>query len=153
MLNFILDKKYTGLKVALDSGVTTYGDGANYSMNVTGGIAFAGGRGHLVMSGEVAHRDGIFSVDRKWNATGFLRIQDPNFVFATATTPGSTTPRFLVGKQIGAANSTPGGLILASTGGTANRLRGIYFGQGGQVLQYQYGALPFRSLPVPRRRL
>lgn len=151
VLNFILDKKYTGLKVALDSGITTYGDGANYSMNVTGGADFAGGRGHVLISGELAHRDGIFSVDRKWNATGFLRIQDPNFVFASApgVTPvvaGSTTPRFLVRDQIGAANSTPGGLILYSSGGTANRLRGTYFGQGGQVQQFQYGALTF---PTP----
>ena len=58
----------------------------------------------------------------------------------------STTPRYLVRDQVGAANSTPGGLILDSTGGVANRLRGTYFGQGGQVLQYQYGALTF---PVP----
>lgn len=141
VLNFILDKKYTGLKVSVDSGVTTYGDGANYSMDVTGGFAFAGGRGHFLISGELAHRDGIFQVDRKWNATGFLRIQDPNWVSGV-----STTPRYLVRDQIGAANSTPGGLILYSNGGVANRLRGTYFGQGGQVLQYQYGALTY---PVP----
>jgi outer membrane receptor protein involved in Fe transport len=138
VLNFILDKKYTGLKVSVDSGVTTYGDGANYSMDVTAGLSFAGGRGHFLISGEVAHRDGIFEVDRKWNATGFLRIQDPNWVSGV-----STTPRYLVRDQIGAANSTPGSLILYSNGGTANRLRGTYFGQGGQVLQYQYGTLTY----------
>lgn len=138
VLNFILDKKYTGLKVSMDSGITTYGDGGNYSMSVAGGMDFADGRGHVLISGELAHRDGIFSVDRAWNATGYLRIQDPNWVSGV-----STTPRFLVRKQVGAANSTPGGLILYSLGGTANRLRGTYFGQNGQVLQYQYGTLTF----------
>ena len=140
VVNFQLDKKYTGLKISADSGVTTYGDGFNYSADIAAGTAFAGGRGHLLLSGEIAHRDGIFEVDRDWNQTGFVRIQDPNW---TAT---STSPQFLIRRQVGAANSTPGGLITASAGGTANRLRGLYFGPGGQVLQYNYGALTF---PVP----
>lgn len=139
VVNFQLDKKYTGIKVTADSGVTTYGDGFNYSADIAAGTSFAGGRGHLLLSGEYAHRDGIFEVDRAWNQTGFVRIQDPNW---TAT---STSPQFLIRRQVGAANSTPGSLITASAGGTANRLRGLYFGPGGQVLQYQYGALTFPS--------
>lgn len=139
VVNFVLDKKYTGLKVQIDSGITEEGDGFNYSFGVAGGFSFAEGRGHILLSGEVAHRDGIFKVDRDWNATGYVRIQDPNW------TTTSTTPRYLIRKQVGAANSTPGGLITASAGGTANRLRGLYFGQGGEVLQYQYGALTFPS--------
>ena len=140
VVNFKLDKKYTGLKVAVDDGITEKGDGHNYSFSVTGGAPFAGGRGHLLLNGEVAHRDGIFQVDRDWNATGYVRIQDPNYVAGV-----STTPQFLIRKQVGAANSTPGGLITASAGGTANRLRGLYFGQGGSINQFQYGALTFPS--------
>ncbi|KQN91980.1 TonB-dependent receptor [Sphingomonas sp. Leaf67] len=139
VVNYVLDKDYTGLKVAIDNGVTDKGDGGNYSMSVAGGWSFGGGRGHLLLSGEVAHRDGIFQVDRDWNATGYVRIQDP------AWTTSSTTPRYLIRRQVGAANSTPGGLITASAGATANSLRGLYFGDGGQVLRYQYGALTFPS--------
>ena len=140
VVNFILDKKYEGLKVSADTGVTTYGDGGNYRLTLTGGMSFAGGRGHILLNGEVAHQNGIFSVDREWNATGYVRIQDPNW------TAASTTPQFLTTlRQIGAANSTPGGLITGSAGGVANSLRGVYFGAGGQVLQYQYGALTFPS--------
>jgi len=133
VVNFILDKKYEGLKFTADSGVTTYGDGGNYSFSFAAGKSFADGRGHILIDAELAHRDGIFQVDRAWNATGYVRIQDPNWV------TGSTTPQFLIRKQVGAANSTPGGLI------TSPYLRGTYFGQGGQVLQYQYGALTFPS--------
>lgn len=139
VVNFVLNKKFQGLKVAADSGITGHGDGGNYSINVTGGTSFAGGRGHIILNGEVAHADGIFNVYRDWNATGYVRIQDPNW---TAT---STTPRYLIRTQVGAANSTPGGLITGSSGGVANRLRGIYFGQGGSVNHYQYGALTFPS--------
>lgn len=140
VVNFVLDKQYKGLKVALDSGVTEHGDGFNYSFSVAGGASFGSeGRGHILVSAELAHRDGIFEVDRDWNATGYVRIQDPNW------TTSSTTPRYLIRQQVGAANSTPGGLITNSAGTTANSLRGLYFGSGGQVLQYQYGALTFPS--------
>ena len=137
VVNFILNKKFEGLKLTADTGITSRNDGYNYSLGATAGVSFAGGRGHVMVSGELAHNDGIFEVDRDWNATGFVRIQDPNW---TAT---STTPRYLVRRQVGPTNSTPGGIILYSTGGTANRLRGTYFGPGGSVNQFNYGALTF----------
>jgi outer membrane receptor protein involved in Fe transport len=140
VVNFILDKKYEGLKVSADSGVTTYGDGGNYRFTVTGGAAFAGGRGHIVLNGELAHQNGIFEVDRDWNATGYVRIPNP----AYNSTLNNTVPQYLTTlRQVGAANSTPGGLIVNSTGTVANSLRGIYFGQGGSVNQYQFGALTY----------
>ena len=142
VVNFVLDKKYKGLKVSIDSGITEKGDGQNYSLSVAGGFAFGSDdRGHILLSGEVAHRDGIFEVDRDWNATGYVRIQNP----AYDATTNSGVPQFLIRRQVGAANSTPGGLITGSAGGTANRLRGLYFGQNGAVQQYQYGALTFPS--------
>ncbi|WP_447723897.1 TonB-dependent receptor plug domain-containing protein [Sphingomonas koreensis] len=142
VVNFILDNKYEGLKLNADVGVTDKGDGFNYSVGVAGGWSFADGRGHLLVSGELVHRDGIFQVDRDWNHTGYVRIQNPAYDAVT----NSGVPQFFVRRQVGAANSTPGGLITGSTGGTANRMRGIYFGQNGSVNQYQYGALTF---PVP----
>jgi len=137
VVNFKLNKKYEGLKLSGDSGITSHGDGGNYSFDATLGKSFAGGRGHILLNAEIAHRDGIFSVDRAWNATGYVRIQDPNW------TSTSTTPQYLIRTQVGAANSTPGGLITASAGSVPNALRGVYFGSGGQVLQYQYGTLTF----------
>ena len=142
VVNFILDKKFTGLKLTVDNGVTTYGDGFNYSGSLAAGTSFADGRGHILFSAEIEHRDGIFTVDRDWNATGYVRIQDPNWVAGV-----STTPRYLIRRQVGAANSTPGGLITASTGGTS--LRGVYFGQGGTQANYQFGALTFPATGTP----
>ena len=142
VVNFILDKKYEGLKVSADSGVTTYGDGSNYRFTITAGTSFAGGRGHVVVNGELAHQDGIFSVDRAWNATGYVRITNPAW-----STNSTTAPQYLTTlRQVGAANSTPGGLITGSTGTTANSLRGIYFGQGGSVNHYQFGALTYPAI-------
>lgn len=139
VVNFILDTRFEGLKLEGDAGITHYGDGFNYSGGIAGGMSFADGRGHVLLAGEIAHTDGIFQIDRPWNQTGYVRIQNPNW---TAT---STEPQFLIRTQVGAANSTPGGLITGSAGGVANRLRGIYFGQGGSINQFQYGALTFPS--------
>jgi len=136
VVNFILDKKYEGLKVSADRGVTTYGDGGNYSASLTAGTGFAGGRGHILFNAEVAHQDGIFSVDRAWNRTGRIKITNPAYA------ADHTKPQFLTTlTQVGAANSTPGGLIVTSSGTVANSLRGLYFGQGGTVGQYQFGAI------------
>ena len=139
VVNFALNNKYEGLKVEADSGITQEGDGFNYSASIAAGKAFAGGRGHILLSGEIAHRDGIFQVDRDWNATGFVRIQDP------AYTPTSGGPQYLIRRQVGAANSAPGSLITGSAGGQANRLRGIYFTNGGAINQFIYGPLTFPS--------
>jgi outer membrane receptor protein involved in Fe transport len=142
VVNFVLDNNFDGFKIAGDSGVTARGDGFNYSFSAAAGFSFADGRGRLLISGELAHTDGIFNTnDRDWNHTGYVRIQDPTWTFA------STNPQFITTLlQVGAANSTPGGLITNSAGGVANRLRGTYFGGGGQVLQYQYGALTFPAV-------
>lgn len=139
VVNFILNKKYEGLLVEGDIGITTVGDNFNYSGSVAGGMAFAGGRGHVIFNAEIAHQDGIFSVDafdRPWNHTGYVAVTNPAY---NATT-NSSVPQFLTTlRGIGVGNQTPGGLITASTGGVANRLRGLYFGQGGAVAQFRYG--------------
>ena len=141
VVNFVLDKTYKGIKIQADSGVTERGDGANYSFSAAAGLAFGSDdRGHLLLSGEWAHRDGIFRVDREWNARGGVRITNPNYT----NTNGQA--QFLIRQPVGVANTTPGGIILNSSGGVANRLRGIYFGQGAAASQFQYGALTFPAV-------
>jgi iron complex outermembrane receptor protein len=145
--NFILKKDFKGLTISGDIGVTDKGDGFNYSVEVAGGMQFADGRGHVTLAGSLDHTDGIFEVDRDWNHTGFVRIQNPAYNAVT----NNTVPQFLVRRQVGAANSTPGGLITNSSGGTP--LCGTYFGEGGSIHQFQFGALsqPAAGCPNPSR--
>lgn len=136
--NFVLNNEYEGLKLETDTGITERGDGFNYSAALTGGFSFAEGRARLVVAGEIARTDGIFSIDpgeRGWNHTGFVRIQNP------AWPANASAPRFLFRTQVGQANSAPGGLITASNGTVNNTLCGTYFGPGGSVNRYRYGAL------------
>jgi outer membrane receptor protein involved in Fe transport len=142
VVNFVLDKKYDGLKLSADSGITQYGDGANYSFQAAGGFSFADGRGHVLLSGEYAHTDGIFQTTRKWNAHGKRIIANPDY---TAT---NGLPRYITVSPAGTNNALPGGIINSSTGTTANSLRGIYFGEGGSVNRYDYGTLSNSSTSV-----
>lgn len=142
--NFILKKNFEGLTVSGDIGVTDEGDGFNYSVEVAGGLEFADGRGRLIAAIAKDHTDGIFDTnDRGWNHTGFVRITNPEY---NATT-NNTVPQFLVRREVGAANSTPGGLITNSSGGSP--LCGTYFGFGGSVNQFQFGPISQPSPPCP----
>ncbi|HTG39623.1 TonB-dependent receptor plug domain-containing protein [Sphingomonas sp.] len=141
VVNYILDKKYEGFKVNADSGVTDKGDGFNYSVNGAFGTSFAGGRGHFLLAGEYAHRDGIFQVDRDWNQLGYRTLANPAY---TAT---NGQPANLVVRGAGTWNTTPGGIIRSQIGG-GNSLRAIYFGQDGTPARYQFGSLTDASQTV-----
>lgn len=138
VVNFILNKKMTGLRITGDVGITDVGDGFNYSGSIAGGKSFADGRGHFVFNAELAHQDGIYSVDpndRPWNHKGYLAFANPAYT-ATNGQPAFITFR----SQAGQTNQAPGGFITGSTGTVANSLRGLYFGDGGQVIPFQYGS-------------
>ncbi len=125
VVNFILDKKFTGLKGEYEYGVTTYGDGANHKVSVTAGTAFAEGKGHILLSGEAFTQKGIQSINRAWNNAGFFQIDNPAYVAASCTDALASTicyPARLIQGGIGTSQFTPGGLI--STG----PFRGTYFG-------------------------
>jgi len=140
VVNLVLNKKYEGRVIEGDIGVTDVGDNFNYSGSIAGGTSFAGGRGHVIFNAEIAHQDGIFSVDpsdRPWNHRGYLAFQDPNYVAGVGGTPQFITIR----SQAGQTNQAPGGFITGSAGTVANALRGRYFGQNGAVIPFQYGTI------------
>jgi iron complex outermembrane receptor protein len=145
VVNFILNKRLEGLRAEGDVGITTVGDGFNYSGSVSGGTSFAGGRGHVIFNAEIAHQDGIFQIDqhdRPWNFRGYLAFTNPTWV------AGSTDrPQFITFQEnAGQTNQSPGGFITASGGSPANALRGRYFGQNGQLIPFQYGTVNFPAL-------
>lgn len=138
VVNFILNKKMEGVRISGDIGLTDKGDGFNYSGSIAGGKSFADGRGHALFNLEIAHQDGIFSVDpndRPWNHLGYLAFANPTYT-ATNGEPAFITVR----RNAGQTNQAPGGFITGSTGASANALRGLYFGNNGQVIPFQYGS-------------
>ncbi|WP_304714922.1 TonB-dependent receptor domain-containing protein [Phenylobacterium sp.] len=127
VVNFILNTDYQGFKGSVEAGQTTYGDDDEYRVNLTYGTSFAGGRGHLLLNGEIVDREGIYGVPRDWNNDGWYIITNPNYA------PGNGQPERFVTSGAGLSNATPGGII------TNTPLRGTTFGVGGVVGQQAYG--------------
>ncbi len=128
VVNFILDKDFTGLEAKLEAGATNYGDDDALLASITGGTPFADGRGHLLFNAESSRRDGIYGMNRSWAEQGWYMVNNP------AYQPGNGAPEYLVTGQAGQSVMTPGGII------TNTALRGTYFGDGGSVNQFVYGA-------------
>jgi outer membrane receptor protein involved in Fe transport len=138
VVNFILDKKYTGIKGSIEGGITDYGDDPYRKFALTVGQGFFGGRMHVLVSGEYVDRDGIYGVPRKWNDGGNYIITN------TAANITAGQPELLRVSGAG-LTSTMGGIInsVAAPNATAATaaLRGTYFGPGGAVGTLQYGSL------------
>lgn len=147
VVNFILDKDFTGVKGNVDYGMTEAGDGENYKVSITAGTPWADSRGHLLFSAEYADDKGIIGNDRAWADDSFQMMNNPAWVGAGGD---KTQPELITVHQAGVANGTRGGLLLncqalngAGTG-YANLvggcpLRGTQFVQGGQAIPFQFG--------------
>ncbi|MBM0105450.1 TonB-dependent receptor [Steroidobacter sp. S1-65] len=116
VVNFILDRGFTGVKTDYQYGVTTYDDNPNHTFTLAAGGPFAGGRGHVLFSSEYFTQDGVHTIDRDWNDRGVFQINNPNY------TPTNGEPFRLVGPNMAPSQHTPGGLIVSGP------LRGTYFG-------------------------
>lgn len=55
VVNYVLDHKFTGVKLLAQTGVSTYGDAFGYRLGGAFGKSFANDRGHFIFSAE--HRD------------------------------------------------------------------------------------------------
>jgi outer membrane receptor protein involved in Fe transport len=132
VVNFILNRDYTGFKAEYEYSETTYGDVPNHLVRLTAGINFAGGKGKLLLAGDYFKQTGVDTYDRKWQEPGFFQIDNPAFV------QGNGQPERFVGAGIGTHQFTPGGIV--NTG----PLAGTYFGTIGangqaSLNQFVYG--------------
>ena len=59
VVNFILDTKFTGLKGGFNFSQTDYADGRVVTGDLAWGAKFAGGRGHVLLSGNYYKGDRI----------------------------------------------------------------------------------------------
>lgn len=144
VVNFILDKKFTGLKGDLTYGETTFGDDTTYRLSLTGGMKFAGGRGHIIVSGDFLDRAGVLGAPRPWASENVHLIQNPAFV------PGNGRPELLASARTGLNTLTAGGIItrpLASQSAASLNYLGTYFGVGGTINQYNFGENRLNNSP------
>lgn len=81
VINFVLDRDFTGIKGNVQAGITTEGDGENYTADLSFGTPFADGAGHFLISGRYSKMEEAFFRDRDWfKAYSFV----PNPAFGAA---------------------------------------------------------------------
>jgi len=136
VVNFILDKNFSGIKYELNSGISTYQDGFQYKANVAAGTDLFGGRGHIEGSIQYQAQDGVRKESRPSGAEALGSYNSG----ANATVPvtnilgAGQTVSTQAGK-IG-CNSTASGLSLACS------VNGYEFGQPGIPTPIFYGVIP-----------
>jgi iron complex outermembrane receptor protein len=129
VVNFVLDKNFTGTKINASGGVTTYGDDPNGKIGITEGFGFDDNRGHFIVSGEATDDDGIRGVPRAWNNTQQAIITNP------AYTPTNGLPQLLRVSGASLYTATQGGII------TSGPLANTQFGPGGTPSTFQLGSI------------
>lgn len=135
VVNFVLDREFTGVKGELSGGLTNYGDDRNYEVELSAGFGFAGGRGHVLVSGQHTYNSGIQGDGgRKWNREGWATYANPNY------SPTNGQPQILLVPNTSFATATAGGIVVAGP------LKGTAFGADGSPYQFTYGSLVGASL-------
>jgi len=92
VVNFVLDKDFTGLKFDLNSGISDYGDGFSYHSAIAGGAALWGDRAHVEFSLEHYNQDGVPILARPygpqyWSLTGAGTAANPYVNVANTRVP------------------------------------------------------------------
>ena len=131
VINFVLDKQFTGIKGEVSGGVTNYGDGKNYKVDLSTGFGFADNRGHILLSGEHMFNAGVpNNLNRPWAHAGVIQLSNPAY---TAT---NGQPALLYSTNNGGiAVETEGGVVASGP------LKGTAFGPGGVPYHFNFGSI------------
>src|SRR3954468_13365029 len=70
VVNFVLDKKFTGLALKADGGESKYSDGRQYQLGAAWGTDLFAGRGHFEAAARYRHQDLIPISARPYGADG-----------------------------------------------------------------------------------
>jgi outer membrane receptor protein involved in Fe transport len=126
VVNFILNKNFTGLKANVSGGITDRSDDRTTNVDVSFGRAFAGDRGHVLLSAEYGDVEGIDFLDpaeRRW-----FRSVD------MLTFSSGTTPQRIVAENVNTRTVAQGGVI------TSTALQNTQFGVGGAPMPFVVGS-------------
>lgn len=130
--NLLFNRRFQGLKIDTQAGITQYGDDFNYRAAFIAGTGFADDRGTATISAEYARNTDAVkqcSANRDWGCAGWNYYGNP-----ADTSEGDGRPARITRRDVRSAGTTYGGLIV-----TPGPLFDIEFGPGGTVQKFQPG--------------
>jgi outer membrane receptor protein involved in Fe transport len=145
VVNYILDKKFTGVKTLVQGGISNDGDGSSYKVGVALGQGLFDDRGHVLFSAEATKTNPVSRADRPLTAQNWFEM--PTYV------PGATEPDGSIAGPTGSVNNPlrpASGVVSAFTTPSGSFLAGPP-GVIGMSLTPTGGLAPFNhgSLSVP----
>ncbi|HWV61406.1 MAG TPA: TonB-dependent receptor [Sphingopyxis sp.] len=130
VVNIILKKRFTGVEVSAQAGLSSRGDNVEKKASLAFGTDFAGGRGHFMAAGEIVRNDGILAQSsRPWGRRGYQLIDNPDY------TPENGQARQLIAENVKLAIATRGGLFLFGPPGVGM----MQFTPDGQAVPFETG--------------
>jgi iron complex outermembrane recepter protein len=113
VVNFILDKKFTGVRGEITGGVSDRNDMGSYRVGIAAGAGFLGDRGHVLLSASRDDAGGIAFLDRPYRQFNYdavarypagTRLPDGSVAGAL----GSATNPYYILPNVVSATHTPG---------------------------------------------
>ncbi|CAN1535924.1 CirA Outer membrane receptor proteins, mostly Fe transport [Sphingomonadaceae bacterium] len=132
VVNFVLNKRYEGVKIDITSGLSERSDNREIKISSAFGTSLLDNRLHIIGGAEYFDSNGVNGDERKFRTSASNMITDP------------ARAGFLVRADDVRTPFTTGGLVVIGTGGsTANnrQIFGTQFGVGGAPQSYNYGML------------
>ena len=136
VVNFVLNKKFTGISGVVQGGVDQRGDNGNEKIGLAYGSDFAGGRGHVLLSGEYYNSRGMLRSDRKSTFGNYLYAGRDRAALLAGNAGGSAANPFVLYSNTTINNATEGGLINGPANFSFNNYR---FLPNGQVTPFNIG--------------
>ncbi len=138
VVNFVLDKKFNGVKIDANAGISTYSDAMSYNFGAVGGTDLFGGRGHFEAALEYRHRDPVNQSARPYG---------PAANYGALAGTGSATNPYTYIANGRRPNSAFGGLIqgcvpacnTGSPGVVGTGAAGQYFVSNGVLAPFNPG--------------
>ena len=130
VVNFVLDKKFEGIKVQSSYGRSEHGDYPQTRIGGAFGTGFASGRGHFLLSAEYFNNPGLPSLDSRENTR--------RVYFTTGS--GTAANPFVLNQNVRWTVASPSNLVLAVLGPDPAGLSGQVFTLGGNVRPFVHGA-------------
>ena len=120
VVNFVLDKQFTGIKGQAQAGIDEQGDNANQRLALAFGTPFAGGRGHFIASAEYYNNDGMLRSDREVGRQNYTYVGSNascvnTTMDATACSPGGSLNPFVAKSNILISSNNDTGVIKGSS--------------------------------------
>jgi iron complex outermembrane receptor protein len=92
VVNLLMIKKFDGLKLDVQSGISQEGDGAEYRLGALWGGKFLNDKLNVVIGGEVARQDDIMQANRDWAIPGIRRDNTKTSQPVVTNSRSNTTP-------------------------------------------------------------